>query len=141
MAVFALEFVLKVISMGFIVEKGSYLRDVWNWLDFVVVVSSFLIMVPSLRSISALRVLKLLRTLRSLTIMPNMKVLVSALFESVAQLGGVLVLAIFFFTIFAILGVSLWHGKLHYRCRMTDSPVNGEWQLDEEDTALCSSVR
>jgi hypothetical protein len=73
--------------------------------------------------------------------MPNMKILVSALFESVAQLGGVLVLAIFFFTIFAILGVSLWAGKIHYRCRITEFPVDGVWEVDPEDTRLCSSER
>ena len=138
---FTLECVLKVISMGFIVDPGSYLRDVWNWLDFLVVVSSLMTQIKELKSISALRVLKLLRTLRSLTMMPNMKILVSALFESVAQLGGVLVLAIFFFTIFAILGVSLWAGKIHYRCRITEFPVDGVWEVDPEDTRLCSSER
>lgn len=37
-AVFATEMVLKIIAMGFFVDKGSYLRDAWNWLDFIVVI-------------------------------------------------------------------------------------------------------
>lgn len=36
---FTLECVIKVIAMGFVLDKGSYLRDAWNWLDFVVVIS------------------------------------------------------------------------------------------------------
>ena len=37
--VFFVEMVIKVIAKGFIWENYSYLRDPWNWLDFVVVVA------------------------------------------------------------------------------------------------------
>ncbi len=36
---FILEFLLKIIGMGFILEPGTYLRDGWNVIDFIVVVS------------------------------------------------------------------------------------------------------
>ena len=39
---FFTECALKVIGMGFVMDPGSYLRDAWNWLDFMVVVSSLL---------------------------------------------------------------------------------------------------
>jgi len=51
------------------------------------------------------------------------------------------VLAIFFFTIFAILGVSLWSGEIHNRCRMTEFPVDGDWVADPNDARLCSVIR
>jgi hypothetical protein len=35
--VFFIEFILKVIGMGFVLEEGTYLRDGWNKLDFIVV--------------------------------------------------------------------------------------------------------
>jgi len=38
--VFAVECVIKIIARGFILHKHSYLRDIWNWLDFIVVLSS-----------------------------------------------------------------------------------------------------
>jgi hypothetical protein len=107
---FFAECLLKIIGMGFIIGKGSYLRDAWNWLDFLVVVSSLLTEVPQMNSVSGMRTFRLMRPLRSLTTMPSMKILISTLLASVTQLGGVLVLAMFFFTIFAILGVSLWSG-------------------------------
>jgi hypothetical protein len=34
------EFVLKVMAMGFFWGEGTYLGDGWNWIDFVVVSSS-----------------------------------------------------------------------------------------------------
>jgi len=128
-------------SMGFILDDGSYLRDAWNWLDFTVVVSSLLTEIPALQSVSGMRTFRLMRPLRSLTTMPSMKILISTLLASVAQLGGVLVLAIFFFTIFAILGVSLWSGQIHRRCRVTEFPVDGDWIADALDTNLCSDIR
>ena len=35
---FTVECVFKVITMGFILNKNAYLRDGWNWIDFLVVV-------------------------------------------------------------------------------------------------------
>lgn len=47
-------------------------------------------------------------------------------------------LAIFFFTIFSILGVAIWAGKIHYRCYNTPFPVDGEWELTADTPYLCS---
>ena len=136
---FAIEFALKALGMGFFLDEGSYLRDAWNWLDFIVVLSSLLTEIPQMKSVSGMRTFRLMRPLRSLTTMPSMKILISTLLASVAQLGGVLVLAIFFFTIFAILGISLWIGSIQRRCRMTEFPLDGDWVADPDQTSLCSS--
>ena len=37
-AIYTLEMILKIISKGFALHKYAYLRDPWNWLDFVVVI-------------------------------------------------------------------------------------------------------
>jgi hypothetical protein len=52
-----------------------------------------------------------------------------------------MVLAFFFFTIFAILGVSLWAGTTNKRCRFTEAPINGRWPVDPNDVNLCSTER
>ena len=104
--------------MGFVAERGCYLRDAWNWLDFIVVVTSLLqFVIPA--NVSVLRTFRLIRPLRSLSSVPSMRLLVSTLISSLWQLGSILALALFFFTVFAILGVSLWQGVQHYRCRTT----------------------
>ena len=42
--VFFIEFLLKVIAYGFMMNgKDSYLRNIWNLLDFIIVISSVLI--------------------------------------------------------------------------------------------------
>lgn len=55
--------------------------------------------------------------------MPSMRVLVGTLLASVISLGGIMALALFFFMIYAILGVSTWNGRVHYRCYETEWPL------------------
>lgn len=110
-------------AQGFILGRNSYLSDSWNWLDFIVVVTSLLGEIPSMQNMSGLRTFRLFRPLRSLTTMPSMKLLIGTLLSSVSQLGGIMGLAMFFFLIFAILGVSLWDGKIHNRCYETSCPI------------------
>lgn len=37
-AIYTVEMILKIIAKGFCMHKYAYLRDPWNWLDFVVVI-------------------------------------------------------------------------------------------------------
>ena len=37
-AIYTIEMILKIIAKGFCMHKFAYLRDPWNWLDFVVVI-------------------------------------------------------------------------------------------------------
>ena len=39
---FAFEMIIKIVSLGFIMDNGSYLRESWNILDFGIVSSSLL---------------------------------------------------------------------------------------------------
>lgn len=39
LVIFTIEAVLKIIALGFLFQPGSYLRDGWNVLDFIVVIT------------------------------------------------------------------------------------------------------
>ena len=41
---YTIEMVVKIVSLGFICNKGSYLRDAWNILDFVIIASGYISM-------------------------------------------------------------------------------------------------
>lgn len=45
--------ILKIIGLGFVLEKESYLRDPWNILDFVIVMSSYLLVYEDVSSLVA----------------------------------------------------------------------------------------
>ena len=38
MGIFAAEFLIKIIARGFAVGRHTYLWDVWNWLDFIILI-------------------------------------------------------------------------------------------------------
>jgi hypothetical protein len=122
---FTLECFLKVAAMGMFLDQNSYLRDGWNWLDFVVVVTGLVGVLPLDGSLdlSFLRVFRVLRPLRSLTVMPEMRVLVNTVLRSIPRLADVLGMALFLFLIFGIMGINFWGGVLFRQCRVTEKPV------------------
>ena len=136
--IFTVEAVLKTFGMGFCLDPGSYLRDAWNVLDFVVVVAGLLGMIPGMPNVSALRTIRVLRPLRALSTLPKMRVLIASLLTSLPALGNVIILMGFIFSIFGILGIQVWKGLQHYRCRPDQFPTLGEdgetwvWPVDEE---------
>ena len=64
---FTFECFAKIISMGFIFHKKCYLRNGWNNLDFMVVVTGLLNNLPGMSNVSSLRTFRLFRPLRSLS--------------------------------------------------------------------------
>ena len=92
MGIFTMEMCVKILADGFILHKGSYLRNPWNIMDFIVVVSGFLpYLIPqsadegeagpdlsTLRTFRVLRPLKLVSgvpsTLQDTNQMPNMEI-------------------------------------------------------------------
>jgi hypothetical protein len=36
--------IVKIVSLGFLLNKGAYLRDAWNILDFVIIASGYMSM-------------------------------------------------------------------------------------------------
>lgn len=64
------------IGLGFIVGKHAYLRDAWNYLDFVVVITGVLDFLPSDYSssnLSSLRALRVRRPLRMVNKFPQLR--------------------------------------------------------------------
>ena len=106
--VFTVELVVKVIAMGFFIHRKSYLRDAWNWLDFIVVITGIIELAAGdegAASVRALRVLRVLRPLKSINAFPKMRRLISALLSSLNNLGNAVLFMLFIFLLFGILGV------------------------------------
>ena len=69
LAIFCVEASVKILALGFCLHPGSYLRNVWNIMDFIVVVTGIITLFPSeninigidLRTLRAIRVLRPLK--------------------------------------------------------------------------------
>jgi hypothetical protein len=125
---FTFEMVVKIIAMGFIMSKGdeskhmpgAYLRDTWNWLDFIVVIAAYVELTGLGAGISVLRTFRVLRPLRALNKAPSMKMLVRSLLRSLAPMVYVLLLMVFVLLLWGIVGTQLWNGLLHGTCQYYD---------------------
>ena len=76
--IFLIECISKLIAMGFVWHKNSYMRDPWNWLDLFIVIISVIGWLPffDAGALKALRTFRILRPLRSINSLPEMKSLI-----------------------------------------------------------------
>lgn len=114
---YTIECILKIIAYGLILNKNSYLRDYWNILDFIIVVSGWADRYAgSGVNLSAMRTLRILRPLRSITSVAGMRAMFTSLFYSIKPLLSALIVLFFYTLVFAIAALQLWSGVLSYRC-------------------------
>lgn len=66
---YTIEMFFKILSMGFIWNKGSYLRDAWNILDFTIIASGYvgIFLSGSGANLSVLRSFRVIRPLRTIS--------------------------------------------------------------------------
>lgn len=107
MAFYSAEMLMKIFGCGFLFNKGAYLRDAWNILDFTIIASGYTSFFATETSIniSSLRVLRVLRPLRTITKIEGLKVLVSALISALPLLRDTIIVLLFFFFVYGIAGV------------------------------------
>ena len=86
----------------------------------------------------ALRTVRLLRPLRSINKVKGIRVIVTSLLESLESLAHVSLFLLFIIILFGTFGLHLFYGMYEHRCRMTEFPVNGTWDLYPNYTRLCS---
>jgi hypothetical protein len=103
--------------MGLFFLNKAYLRESWNVLDFVIVLSGYIPLIFSGGSIkiSVLRSFRVLRPLRTISGIEGLRILVSALLSAIPLLRDTILVLLFFFIIFAIAGLQLWAGVLKKR--------------------------
>ena len=67
--------ILKIASMGFLFNKGAYLRDMWNIMDFIIIATGYLPYIISIESVnlSVVRSLRILRPLRAISTVKALK--------------------------------------------------------------------
>lgn len=122
-AIFALEALLKCAAFGFWKGKQAYIRDVWNVLDFSIVIISILGLLPNVPNFTMLRSFRVLRPLRSISKLPNLRKIIGGFISSLPELANVMVLLLFILVCFALFGVTFWRGLFHSRCRLTPFPI------------------
>ncbi|XP_051968437.1 sodium channel protein type 4 subunit alpha A isoform X2 [Xyrauchen texanus] len=114
--IYTFEATIKVLSRGFCVGPFTFLRDSWNWLDFMVISMAYITEFVDLGNVSALRTFRVLRALKTITVIPGLKTIVGALIQSVKKMVDVMILTVFALAVFALIGLQLFMGNLRHKC-------------------------
>ena len=99
---FAVEIVIRIYA-----APAAYFRNGWNIFDFVIVVISLLAASSGLAAVRAFRVL---RVLRIVTVIPRMRLVASALLDSIPGIASVGIVIVLIVYVFAVIGANLYGG-------------------------------
>ncbi len=99
LCLFVLELALRIFAGGF-----SFFRDPWNSFDFLVIGASLI----ALNGVSALRVLRVLRVLMVISAIPKLRVVVTALLESIPGIASVGFLVLLILYVAAIMATFMF---------------------------------
>jgi len=145
---FTVEAMVKIIAQGVTSRPSGYFREAWNWLDFFIVVLGWIPLIveassgqsdSSAGSLTVLRAVRVLRPLRALQFFPALKDLVRAILNAATSIGAVLILSVSILVIFALVGVTLFQGKLRQHCGIGMDPLTSTWAIPAEELdSYCS---
>uniref|UniRef100_A0A3P9AS64 Sodium channel protein n=1 Tax=Maylandia zebra TaxID=106582 RepID=A0A3P9AS64_9CICH len=114
--IYTFESLVKITARGFCIDGFTFLRDPWNWLDFMVISMAYITEFVNLGNVSALRTFRVLRALKTISVIPGLKTIVGALIQSVKKLSDVMILTVFCLSVFALIGLQLFMGNLRHKC-------------------------
>ncbi|XP_035744163.1 sodium channel protein 60E-like isoform X3 [Vespa mandarinia] len=153
LAIYTAEMVIKSIAKGFILNKYTYLRNPWNWLDFVVITSGYATIGMDVGNLAGLRTFRVLRAFKTVSIMPGLKTIINALLHSFKQLAEVMTLTIFCLMVFALFALQVYMGELRNKCVRHQEPNDTQidwiewtwnssnWAFNEyEEPIICGNV-
>ncbi|XP_077637458.1 sodium channel protein type 5 subunit alpha-like [Lonchura striata] len=130
---FFMEMILKWVAFGL----HSYFTNSWCLLDFIIVCVSII-----LSFLKSLRTFRALRPLRALSRFEGIKVVVNALFGAIPSIFNVLLVCVFFWLLFNVLGVK-WLGSRFWKCTLkkecTDS-ISGKTDCIAKNGTWTNSV-
>ncbi|XP_053287158.1 voltage-dependent R-type calcium channel subunit alpha-1E [Pleuronectes platessa] len=141
---FCFEAGIKIIALGFVFHKGSYLRNGWNVMDFIVVLSGILAAAGAHMNISVdlrtLRAVRVLRPLKLVSGIPSLQIVLKSIMKAMVPLLQIGLLLFFAILMFAIIGLEFYSGKLHYTCKPQPGILGNE-TVDSSEYEFPCGVR
>uniref|UniRef100_A0AAQ5Z4A2 Sodium channel protein n=1 Tax=Amphiprion ocellaris TaxID=80972 RepID=A0AAQ5Z4A2_AMPOC len=131
--IYTFESLTKIVARGFCIDGFTFLRDPWNWLDFMVISMAYITEFVNLGNVSALRTFRVLRALKTISVIPGLKTIVGALIQSVKKLSDVMILTVFCLSVFALIGLQLFMGNLRQKCVI--------WPINMTEQTLANGSR
>ncbi|XP_016103082.1 voltage-dependent R-type calcium channel subunit alpha-1E-like [Sinocyclocheilus grahami] len=142
--IFCFEAGIKLVALGFVFHKGSYLRNGWNVMDFIVVLSGILATAGSHMNIPVdlrtLRAVRVLRPLKLVSGIPSLQIVLKSIIKAMVPLLQIGLLLFFAILMFAIIGLEFYSGKLHHTCLPSPDILDNE-TVDSSEVDFACGVR
>uniref|UniRef100_A0A671TIR5 Voltage-dependent N-type calcium channel subunit alpha n=1 Tax=Sparus aurata TaxID=8175 RepID=A0A671TIR5_SPAAU len=141
--VFTFEMLIKMVVLGLFLHQGSYFRDLWNILDFIVVSGALVAFAftgsskgKDISTIKSLRVLRVLRPLKTIKRLPKLKAVFDCVVNSLKNVLNILIVYMLFMFIFAVVAVQLFKGRFFYctdESKEFERDCRGEYLVYDRD--------
>ena len=117
LAIFVVEITIRIVAYGS--RPQDFFKEGWNVFDFLVIGAVF---VPGLReNATLLRVIRLLRVVRLVSVLPDLRVLIRGMLNSLPPIGSMGVLAFLFIYVYGMVGWILFGDDLPQWANIGDS--------------------
>jgi len=93
------------ISLKLWVHRGRFFREGWNIFDFTIVAIAWL---PATGPLAVLRALRIMRVLRLLSVVPQMRSVIGALFHALPGMGSIVAVLALIFYIASVMATKLF---------------------------------
>uniref|UniRef100_A0A4W4EVK5 Voltage-dependent P/Q-type calcium channel subunit alpha-1A n=1 Tax=Electrophorus electricus TaxID=8005 RepID=A0A4W4EVK5_ELEEL len=149
--VFTFEMLIKMVVLGLVLHEGAYFRDLWNFLDFIVVSGALVAFAftgsskgKDFSTIKSLRVLRVLRPLKTIKRLPKLKAVFDCVVNSLKNVLNILIVYMLFMFIFAVIAVQLFKGRFFYctdESKEFEHDCRGEYLVYERDNEVKAQKR
>ncbi|KAM5265003.1 sodium channel protein type 7 subunit alpha isoform 3-T3 [Hipposideros larvatus] len=116
LGIYTLEILVKLTARGIWAGSFYFFGDLWNWLDFSVTLFEHITKYSTLNLTSISEIARNLRILKIIPLNQGLKSYVGILLHCVKKLTGVIILTLFFLSIFSLIGMELFMGNLKHKC-------------------------
>ncbi|XP_057602799.1 sodium channel protein type 7 subunit alpha [Hippopotamus amphibius kiboko] len=116
LGIYTFEILVKLIASGIWAGPFYFFGDPWNWLDFSVTLFEHISRYSPLNFIPIFRITRNLRILKIIPLNQGLKSFAGILIDCVKKLTGVVILTLFFLTVFSLIGMGLFMGNLKHKC-------------------------
>ncbi|XP_006153638.1 sodium channel protein type 7 subunit alpha [Tupaia chinensis] len=133
LGIYTFEILVKLLARGVWAGSFSFLGDPWNWLDFIVTSFELITRYSPLNFTFMLGTIRTLRILKIIPLNQGLTSLVGVLMHCLKKLVGVIILTLFFLSIFSVIGMGLFMGNLKHKCL--------RWPQENENETLYNRTR
>ncbi|XP_045714738.1 sodium channel protein type 7 subunit alpha isoform X2 [Phyllostomus hastatus] len=116
LGIYTLEILVKLIARGTWTGPFYFFGDPWNWLDFSVTLFEHITIYSPLNLNPIFRIARNLRILKMIPLNQGLKSYAGILLHCLKKLTGAIILTLFFLSIFSVIGMGLFMGKLKHKC-------------------------